>query len=207
MKEKVSAMLSVFSAPGEYRGSRKNIMKKKILVITGSPRRHGNSWAMTDAFIETAEANGHSITRFDVGLSKIGGCVACEKCFSKENQACVYNDDFNKIAPFIQEADAVVFSTPLYWYSFPGQIKNFIDKIYSFVVGQKDIAGKACGLMACCEDHDISALDGIRFPYEKTIGLLKWESVGEVLIPGVFHKGEINATDGLQRASALADAL
>ena len=33
-------------------------MSKKIVVITGSPRKNGNSFAMTDAFIKTAEAKG-----------------------------------------------------------------------------------------------------------------------------------------------------
>ena len=40
-------------------------MGKKIVVITGSPRKNGNSLAMTKAFIEAAEARGHSVTRFD----------------------------------------------------------------------------------------------------------------------------------------------
>ena len=37
-------------------------MSKKIVVITGSPRKNGNSFAMTDAFIQAAEAKGHSVT-------------------------------------------------------------------------------------------------------------------------------------------------
>lgn len=40
------------------------LMSKKIVVITGSPRKKGNSFAMTDAFIRAAQAKGHQITRF-----------------------------------------------------------------------------------------------------------------------------------------------
>ncbi len=40
-------------------------MGKKIVVLTGSPRKGGNSFAMTDAFIKAAEAKGHTVTRFD----------------------------------------------------------------------------------------------------------------------------------------------
>ena len=58
----------------------------------------------------------------------IGGCRACETCF-KTGKACSFNDDFNTIAPAIQEADAVVVSTPVYWYSIPSQIKAVIDKL------------------------------------------------------------------------------
>ena len=43
-------------------------MGKKIVVLTGSPRKNGNSFAMTEAFIKAAEAKGHSVTRFDTAL-------------------------------------------------------------------------------------------------------------------------------------------
>ena len=49
-------------------------MGKKIVVITGSPRKSGNSFAMTDAFIRAAEAKGHTVTRFDSAMKNIGGC-------------------------------------------------------------------------------------------------------------------------------------
>ena len=49
-------------------------MSKKIVVITGSPRENGNSFAMTDAFIKAAEAKGHHVTRFDAAMRNIGGC-------------------------------------------------------------------------------------------------------------------------------------
>ena len=45
----------------------------KITVITGSPRKQGNSFAMTDAFIRSAEQRGHIVQRFDAAFLKIGG--------------------------------------------------------------------------------------------------------------------------------------
>ena len=118
-------------------------MGKKIVVITGSPRKKGNSFAMTDAFVKAAEAKGHTVTRFDTSFMKIGFCHACETCY-KTGKACSFDDDFNTMAPAILEADAVVFSMPVYWYSIPAQIKGIIDKMFSFVVGGKEIAGKEC---------------------------------------------------------------
>ena len=47
-------------------------MGKKIVVITGSPRKNGNSFAMTDAFIKAAEKLGHSVVRFDTSFINIG---------------------------------------------------------------------------------------------------------------------------------------
>ena len=178
-------------------------MSKKIVVITGSPRKGGNSFAMTDAFIAAAQASGHSVERFDAAFMKIGGCHACETCF-KTGKACSFDDDFNIIAASILTADAVVFTMPVYWYSIPSQIKGVIDRIYSFCVAGKDIAGKQCALIACCEEEDMTVLDGVRIPYERTIALLKWKSVGEVLVPGVLNRGDIQKTDGVARAAALA---
>lgn len=179
-------------------------MSKKIVVITGSPRKNGNSFAMTDAFIKAAEAKGHTVTRFDAAMKSVGGCRACETCF-KTGKACSFDDDFNTIAPAILEADAVVFTMPVYWYSIPAQIKGVIDRIFSFVVGGKDISGKECGLITCCEEEDLSVMDGVRIPIERSAALLKWHMVGEVLIPGVLNVGDIGKTDGCEQAAALAD--
>ena len=150
-------------------------MGKKIVVITGSPRRNGNSFAMTD----------------------------CETCF-KSGKACSFDDDFNTIAPAILDADAVVFTMPVYWYSIPAQLKGVIDKLFSFVVGGKDISGKECAMIVCCEEEDLSVMDGVRVPLERSAALMKWKMVGEVLIPGVLIAGDIDKTDGCKQAAALA---
>ena len=179
-------------------------MSKKIVVITGSPRKNGNSFAMTDVFIKAAEEKGHTITRFDAAMKKVGGCRACETCYST-GKACTFDDDFNTIAPAILEADAIVFTMPVYWYSIPAQIKGVIDRIFSLVVGGKDIAGKECALITCCEEEDMSVMDGVRVPLERSAALLKWKMVGEVLVPGVLKAGDIEKTDGCAQAAALAD--
>lgn len=181
-------------------------MSKKVVVITGSPRKNGNSFAMTESFIKAAQEKGHSVTRFDAAMMEIGGCRACETCFST-GKACTFDDDFNKIGPAILEADALVFTMPVYWYSIPAQIKGVIDRIYSLVVGGKDISGKECALIACCEEEDLSVLDGVRIPMERTAALNKWTMVGEVLVPGVLKPGDIQKTDGCEQAAALAEKI
>lgn len=181
-------------------------MSKKIVVITGSPRKNGNSFAMTEAFIKAAKAKGHVVTRFDAAMKNVGGCHACETCFKTE-KACSFDDDFNIIAPDILEADAVVFTTPVYWYSIPAQIKGVIDRLFSFCVAGKDIAGKECALITCCEEDDMSVMDGVRIPIERSAALLKWKMVGEVLVPGVLKAGDIEKTDGCKQAALLAEKI
>lgn len=179
-------------------------MSKKIVVITGSPRRDGNSFAMTNALIQAAKARGCAVTRFDAALSVLSGCHACETCF-KTGKACSSDDDFNTIAPAILEADAVVFAMPVYWYSIPSQIKCVIDKLYSFFIAKKDVAGKKCAVIACCAENDPTVLDGVRVPLERTAALLKWDMVDEILITGVSNPGDIEKTDGCRKAAALAE--
>lgn len=170
----------------------------KITVITGSPRKKGNSFAMTEAFVKAAEQRGHTIQRFDAAFLKIGGCHACMTCY-KTGKACSFDDDFNLIAPAILESDAVVFSMPVYWYSIPAQIKGVIDRLFSLVVGGKDIAGKKCALITCCEEEDPTVMDGVRIPLERSAALLKWDMVGEVLVPGVLNEGEIEKPTAASR--------
>lgn len=181
-------------------------MSKKIVVITGSPRKNGNSFAMTDAFVQAAEEKGHTVTRFDAALMQVNGCRACESCY-KTGNACSFDDDFNKMAPAILDSDVVVFTMPVYWYSIPAQIKAVIDKIYSFCVAGKDIAEKGCALIACCEEDDMSVLDGVRLPIERSAALMKWHMLGEVLVPGVLNAGDIEKTNGCEQAVVLADKI
>ena len=72
-------------------------MSKKIVVITGSPRKKGNSFAMTDAFIKAAEEKGHTVTRFDAAMMKVSGCRACESCFKMKCYTNVVTGVANKI--------------------------------------------------------------------------------------------------------------
>ncbi len=75
------------------------------------------------------------------------------------------------------------------------------------MVGGKDIAGKECALITCCEEEDMTVMDGVRIPLERTAALNKWKMVGEVLVPGVLNAGDIAKTDGCAQAAALADKI
>ena len=179
-------------------------MSKKIVVITASARVNGNSNRMAEAFIAAAEAKGNSVTRIDAAKLAIKPCRACNSCY-KNGEACVFGDDFNTIAPAIEAADDIVFAMPVYWYSIPTSIKAVIDKLYAMVVGGKDIAGKDCAVISCCEEDDMSVFAGVSGPMKLTAALINWNMVGEVLVPGVNDVGDIEKTDGCAQAAALAD--
>ncbi len=181
-------------------------MSKKILVLTGSARKDGNSNRMARAFAEAAEAKGHEVKVIDTAKLRLNFCHACETCY-KTGKPCSFDDDFNTIAEDILAADALVFSCPVYWYSAPSQLKAVVDKMFSFVVGGKtdQFFGKESALISCCEEEDPTVLDGVRIPFERTSELNKWTVAGEVLVPGVLAAGDVDKTDGLAQAAALAD--
>jgi multimeric flavodoxin WrbA len=179
-------------------------MGKKIVVLTGSPRKNGNSAALAETFIKAAERNGCQVARFDAAELSVKECRGCRGCYSK-GRACVFDDDFNKVAPALEAADGVVLVTPVYWYSFPACLKAVIDKFYALFVGGKFFAGKKCALLACCADKPVSTFDGMLVTWRETIKLMRGEMVGEVLVPGVAKAGDIKAADGLKQAEALAE--
>lgn len=183
-------------------------MGKKIVVVTGSPRKGGNSDILAEAFITAAEGKGHQVTRFDAGRMKIGGCRACNACF-KTGKACAFEEDFNTIATAIAEADAVVLATPTYWFSMSAQIKVVLDHMYSFLVGGKgeEIAGKKAAVLACSMSDAAGMMDAVTGPIVKSFAYLKWDCIGEVQVPGVANPGDVKNTDGCARAAAIADLI
>ena len=64
-------------------------MSKRILILTGSPRRDGNSDLMAEAFARGASEVGNRVMRFEAAHKHIQGCRACDQCFSKDNKACI----------------------------------------------------------------------------------------------------------------------
>ena len=177
-------------------------MKKKILVLTGSPRSGGNSDLMADAFIKGARAAGHEVVKVKTDEKNVRGCKACRACYSK-GAACVFGDDFNEIAPLLENAEVVVVATPVYWYTFPAQLKAVIDKMYALYVGEKPISAKECVLMACAEESDEEAFEGLVRSWDMILRLLSWVEKGRLIVPGVNEVGDIKKTDALEKAEAL----
>lgn len=177
-------------------------MGKNIVVLTGSPRKGGNSDRMADAFIRGAQEAGHTAVKIETAALDVKGCRACDGCY-RGSRACFFNDDFNSIAQSVLEADAVVVATPLYWFSFPAQIKNVIDKFYAFVVGGKEFKNKECALLTCGGDSEEKAFDGLVRSYELIAEYLGWKDRGRLVLTGVNAKGDIEKTDGLVRAEKM----
>lgn len=179
-------------------------MKKNILIVKGSPRTDGNSRILAEAFKEGACRNNHIIEEFDIMEYPVKGCNACNRCW-RYGSACVYGDGFNHFASLLDEADVVIFATPVYWGTFPAQLKALIDKLYSYTVPwcEKNLKPKKTGLLACGDGDDAIAFAMIESLIQALAEYMKWEYVGSVTVGGLVEAGEVKATDGIDRAIKL----
>lgn len=79
------------------------------------------------------------------------------KCCSA-GKTCVFDDDFNDLAPKLVDAGVIIFATPVYWYTLPAQVQGSPRQNLSLVVGRKGIAGKGYATIICCEEDDMSVI-------------------------------------------------
>ena len=179
---------------------------KKITVITGSPRKTGNSNALADAFIQGAEKAGAEVKRFDACKLNIIGCRACNGCY-KNGHACVFEHAFDDVAEAILASDIVVFTMPVYWFGVPGQIKSLIDHFYSFMIGGKDVKGKQCVVIATCGDLvEHGVCKGITDAMKGSSDFLGW-SYEEHFFGNLNDPGAIRDTDALAQIGEIAEKL
>lgn len=99
---------------------------KNVLIISASPRKHGNSDLLCDQFEKGAKESGHAVEKVFLAEKAIGYCRGCGVCNSTHK--CVQKDDMAEILDKMVEADVIVLATPVYFYSMDGQMKTFIDR-------------------------------------------------------------------------------
>jgi len=105
-------------------------MAKKILILSGSPRKGGNSDLLCDQFLLGAKEAGHQVEKIFLRDKTIGYCVACDACQRNGGQ-CVLQDDMAEILDKMIAADVIVMATPVYFYTMNAQMKTLIDRVYS----------------------------------------------------------------------------
>lgn len=175
----------------------------KILVITGSPRKNGNSNILADNFIKGATENGHSVVRFDSAFKNVHPCIACNTCAM--NGDCVFNDDFSFIKEHIITADMVVFVTPMYYFGISSQLKAVIDRFYS--INGKIHTPKKSALIVTYADTSAYKAEPIQKHYEVLLQYLGWHDAGQIIASGVWTEGSVRHTAYLEQAYALGKRL
>jgi multimeric flavodoxin WrbA len=103
---------------------------KKVLLLSGSHRKNGNSDLLCDQFMLGAKESGHQAEKIIIRDKKINYCLACDAC-KRNGGTCVQKDDMNEILDKMMAADVFVLATPVYFYSMSAQMKTMIDRTYS----------------------------------------------------------------------------
>lgn len=174
----------------------------KILVVTGSPRRGGNTEIMAEAFAEAARERGHEVPVWRLSEKKVAPCLGCEYCVT-HGGVCVQKDDMNEILKDVRTTDMLVLASPIYWFDVSAQTKCFIDRLYG--MAQKGLHISSMAMLLDSGSPGVYAaaqaqLNGI-------CSFLKWENKGMITAPHMTEKGSIRQTDALQRVREFAKGL
>jgi multimeric flavodoxin WrbA len=105
-------------------------MRKKVLVLSASPRRGGNSDLLCDQFMLGAEEAGNQAEKIFLRDKEINYCLACDTC-KENNGVCELKDGMTEVLDKMIAADVIVMATPVYFYTMNGQMKTLIDRTYS----------------------------------------------------------------------------
>lgn len=161
---------------------------KKVLILSGSPRKGGNSDILCDEFAKGALAAGNEVEKIFVAEKKIAPCTGCYFC-KKHGGRCALNDGMDEILQKIIDCDTLVLSSPVYFYSISAQLKAVIDRTVArwTEIGNKDLFY----VMTAAED-DEDTMDG-------TLGCFRgfakcidgYEEKGVLYGKGVYEKGDV----------------
>lgn len=172
-------------------------MTKNILILSGSPRKGGNSDTLCDQFMRGAEEAGHKVEKIWVQGKKVSPCIACYYC--KEHAGiCAIKDDMGDILQKMLSADVIVLSSPVYFYSISAQLKAVIDRTVTRWLEFKN--KEFYYIMTAAEDTDTvmnCTLECMRGLAECLEGSVER---GVICGKGVYEKGEILNHPAMQQA-------
>lgn len=177
---------------------------KKVLILSGSPRIRGNSSILCDEFARGAAEAGCEVEKIDIQKKKVAGCLGCDACYRKDSQ-CVQKDDMEEIREKMVDADVIVLSSPIYFYSMSAQLKAVLDRTYAFY---QQLAGKTFYYVITCAAPDESLTETMK---DSLYGFVRCvpdaKLGGMVLGTGVNEPGAVKETAAMQEAYEMGKAL
>jgi len=118
----------------------------KVLGISGSPRKDGNTEVLIKEALEGARSKGAEVEMIALAGKDIKGCQAHPTC--GQGGKCLIDDDMQPIYAKLMEADAIIIGTPVYFGGMTGQTKSFLDRTYLLSKMGRKLEGKVGGIIA-----------------------------------------------------------
>lgn len=172
-------------------------MSKNILILSGSPRKGGNSDTLCDQFMRGAAESGNKVEKINVAEKKIDYCHACYYC-EKSKGICAIKDDMAEVLDKMLQADVLVLASPVYFYSIDAQLKTVIDRTVARWLEFKD--KEFYYIMTAAEESDMAmnctleCMRGLAACLEGSV------EKGVIFGKGVYKKSEINQHPAMQEA-------
>lgn len=177
----------------------------KIVVITSSPHPKDRSTSvyLADRFSDGARRAGHEVFVFDAANANINPCRACGSCGM--NGPCVWGDDIeNVLMPKMLEADLLVLTTPLYYWTVSTQLKTVIDRFYA---RSSALHKKKSILMATAGSNHSWTFEPLDSYYKTMVNYMEWEDMGVVLAANCFDRPKVEQSDFGAQAENLGAGL
>lgn len=133
-----------------------------LLVLNGSPRAKGNCSFLSRRAADSLETSGATVELVSVAQKKIGPCTGCDLCRKESSDYCVFKDGMTDIYESILAAKALLFITPVYWFSYSAQLKLLIDRLYGLWNHDNSfLKARPVGVTLVYGDADIYSSGGI----------------------------------------------
>lgn len=181
-------------------------MSKNIIILNGSPRKNGNTSALTSMFTKGCEETGNIVTEFFLDEMDINGCKGCFGGGKDPSFPCVQKDSMSKIYPIYKSADIVVLASPLYYWSVSGQLKTAFDRLFAVAECNPNYENphKKSILIMAGEGYGFEESE---FWYDRLNKHLGWISLGKILCGGVMDIGDIKNKKELELAYNLGKSI
>ena len=171
-------------------------MSKNVLILSGSPRKNGNSDILCDEFMKGAAEAGHQVEKVRVAEQKIGYCRACYAC--KATGVCAIQDDMAGILQKMIDADVLVLASPVYFYSIDAQLKAVIDRS---VARWLEVRDKELYYIMTAADGDTASMETTLACFRGYAACIEGaKEKGVVFGTGVYEKGEVKDTKAMLEA-------
>ena len=181
-------------------------MGKNIIILNGSPRKTGNTSALTAELKRGAEEAGNKVTEFHLAHMKINGCRGCWQGGKDPEHPCVQRDDMEQIYPLYREADVVVLASPLYYWTISGFLKTAFDRLFAIAECDPDYRNpqKQTALIMAAEGADFEESE---YWYDRLAQHIGWTSIGKVLCGHVAQPGDTEGKAELRAAYELGKSI
>lgn len=125
----------------------------KTLLVNGSPNEHGCTYTALHEVEKTLQLHGIETEMLYLGKQPIAGCIACMQCFSSGH--CFRKDIVQEIQGRLDEFDALVIGSPVYYSGPSGQLVSFLNRL--FLSTEDRMAGKLGAAVVSCRRGGASA--------------------------------------------------